>query len=267
MRCSSPVLAGLFTYPVKALRGLAHPSIEVCAAGLRGDRSWMLVDARQSPARFVTQRERPELACFAAQVSAQGALELTAPSGARFVLEPGEPTSRVRVRLWRREIEAIDEGDAVAAWWAHELCQPGLRLVRVDERAIAESAAARGFFSDAAPVLVTNLASLAALNAALYGGRGGNLPMDRFRPNLVLDGLGAWEEDSIDRLVFGEVVLRFTKPCVRCEVTTTDQSTGVRLGSEPLVTLARLRNDPDEGGATFGRYAVVERPGRVTLGQ
>jgi hypothetical protein len=90
--------------------------------------------------------------------------------------------------------------------------------------------------------------------------------MDRFRANVVVDGLPAWDEDFVDTLRIGEVTLKLVKPCVRCQVTTTDQRTGVVSSEEPLNTLARFRNDPDLGGVTFGWNAVVIRAGLVALG-
>lgn len=271
-------VAGLFSYPVKALAACAHECAELRPTGLAHDREWMLVDARRDPALFVTQREWPELATFAAEASDDG-LRLTAPTGASLVI-PGTPARgthrRIRVRVWRDELEAVDVGDEAANWLAIHLQNrtPGLRLVRfapdVVRRCNPQWVAPQSHathFADGYPVLVTNVASLDALNAALYGGRGGVLPMDRFRPNLALSGLPAWDEDHIERLTIGEVRLRLVKPCVRCEVTTTNEATGRRLGEEPLVTLARLRSNPDLGGVTFGWNAVVERPGHLALGQ
>jgi uncharacterized protein YcbX len=271
-------VAGLFSYPVKALAACAHERVEVRPTGLAHDREWMVVDARRDPAAFVSQRERPELATLRAEVTAEGGLRLATSTGASLAVAAHVPGRhrRIRVRVWRDELEAVDEGDDPAAWLAANVPgeKDGLRLVRFAPDAarwcnpqwVAPQAHAT-HFADGYPVLVTNVASLAALNAALYGGRGGALPMDRFRPNLVLDGLPAWDEDHIERLAIGEVVLRLVKPCVRCEVTTTNQATGRRLGEEPLVTLSRLRNDPDLGGVTFGWNAVVERSGRLALGQ
>jgi hypothetical protein len=107
---------------------------------------------------------------------------------------------------------------------------------------------------------VTNAASLDALNAALAA----PLPMDRFRPNIVVVGAAAYAEDGWGRLRVGGALLSPVHPCGRCEVTTIDQEFGAVLGDEPLRTLSRLRMH--DGEAVFGvRYAVA-RPGRVRLG-
>jgi len=90
--------------------------------------------------------------------------------------------------------------------------------------------------------------------------------MNRFRPNIVLSGLPAWDEDHIDTISIGSATLRLVKPCVRCQVTTTDQHSGARLSEEPLVTLGRFRNNPDLGGVTFGWNAVVEGVGTIRTG-
>jgi uncharacterized protein len=130
----------------------------------------------------------------------------------------------------------------------------------------AGDSGAHTFFADGYPLLVTNEASLADLNGRIGRSAANALPMNRFRPNLVLRGLAAWDEDHVDEIAIGELRLKLVKPCVRCIITTTDQASGSRLSEEPLNTLARFRNNPDLGGVTFGWNAIVLREGKVACG-
>ncbi len=233
----------------------------------------MWVDARVHPTRFLSQREYPELAKIAVAVQAQG-LVLQADGAAPIEVPQPDPSQAqvYTARIWKDEVRVWDAGDAAASWIAARLglTSAWMRLVHIDTRQARTSPArAPGhstWLADAYPLLIVNQASLEALNAAVYHGRGGQFPMNRFRPNLVLAGLMAWEEDTIETLTISAVRLRFVKPCIRCEILTTDQNTGTRWGEEPLLTLARLRHHADLGGASFGWYAVVEKPGALELG-
>ena len=270
MSLSEVAIAGLFCHPVKALGAAPLATADITPAGLVDDRRWMVVDTRIRPARAVTQRELATLAAIRVE-RADAAWRLIAPDGTASTLrtlQGGQDARRYRVRLWSREWDAIDAGDATAEWLAHATGMRGteLRIVECAPAGATEANRLSSFVDDAA-LLITSAPSLAALNAALYGGRGGRLPMDRFRPNIVLSGLVPWEEDHLAEIRIGTVRLRLTAPCVRCEVTATDQTSGQRSGEEPLITLSRLRSDPDRGGATFGWYAIPETPGRLALGQ
>src|SRR6185437_2405011 len=149
------------------------------------------------------------------------------------------------VRIWKDECPAYDEGEA-AARWLRELLGRDCRLVRYDpqhrrlsSRAWTAELEAENRFTDGFPVLVIGRASLDDLNARL----GTPVPMNRFRPNIVLEGLGPYEEDRIDELCGEGLRLRVVKPCARCIIPTTDQDTGQRDGQEPLRTLMKYRFD------------------------
>ena len=107
-------------------------------------------------------------------------------------------------------------------------------------------------FADGFPMLVISRASLADLNARLQK----SLPMTRFRPNLVIDGVDAFDEDRIHELRGDGVTIRLVKPCARCAITTTDQQTGERDGAEPLETLKEFRFDRALRGVMFGQNAI-----------
>ncbi len=269
-------VAGLFSYPVKSCAAVTHDRARFVTEGVLHDRSWMLVDPRASPARFLTQREHPQMATLRVKVLASGALELRSDSQSSLtVAAPSTDATPRMVRVWSSEVLAEDAGDEASRWLAEALAlRPSeVRLVRFHPEAkrlcnphYAGSSGAHTRFADGYPILVVNEASLADLNSRMGRDDARRIPINRFRPNLVVSGLAAWDEDHIDELAIGTVLLRLVKPCVRCEITTTDQITGARHSEEPLNTLSRFRNNVDLGGVTFGWNAIVLRGGDVALG-
>lgn len=263
----------LWVHPVKSCRGIALDSIRIGERGFEWDRHWMIVNARDS---FVTQRTHPKLATvepsFEPPSTGPGR-----PDGPQALLlsATGQETMRVplaaegatrEVVVWQDRCLAQDEGDA-AAEWLSALLGESVRLVRVAStmrrRANPEFAGpAPAFvgFADGFPVLVTNAASLEDLNARLPQA----IPMRRFRPNLVLEGLPAFAEDRIERLCIGPAVLRLVKPCTRCVITSTDQQSGER-STDPLPVLRGYRFDRRLKGVTFGENAVIEAGVGATL--
>ena len=267
-------VAGLFSYPIKGFRGIAHAHADVLASGLRHDREWMVVDKRHTPAKFLTQRELPAMATLTVDLINDGGLLLSTGDDDSFVVPPAASNAVLKVEVWAHETVALDAGDAAAAWVAAKLGERAghVRLVRFHpdmrrdcNRLHAGDSGAHTFFADGYPLLITSTASLADLNRRMGRDAASAMPMNRFRPNVVIDGLPAWDEDHIDTMVIGEIELKLAKPCVRCEVTTTDQASGARLSDEPLHTLGRFRNNPSFGGVTFGWNAVVIKPGHVSI--
>ncbi len=252
---NAATLRSLHVYPLKSARGISLPAAALGARGLAGDREWLLIDEQQ---RFLTQRELPQLARLSAEPHA-GHLLLRVPQRQPLHVDRSDDGRRLRVKIWKDECIAIDAGDAAAAWlsgWLQRSC----RLVRFDLQQRRLSSAqwtgdieADNAFSDGYPILVIGEASLADLNRRV----GRDLPMDRFRPNLVLAGLEPYAEDDIDELRIGAVRLRLVKPCTRCVITTTDQLTGTRDGDEPLRTLRSYRHDPQLRGVLFGQNAII----------
>jgi uncharacterized protein YcbX len=260
-----PTIAALHVYPVKSCRGIALTQADLTPRGLRHDREWMVVTPE---GRFLTQRELPRLALIAPGI-ADHELQLQAPGAGSIAvaLDAGAGPSR-EVTVWDDTVLARDEGDAVARWLS-DCLRRSVRLVRFDpsrRRATdpAWSAGRQGesAFSDGYPVLVLSRASLSDLNARLSQ----PLPLDRFRPNLVLDGCDAYAEDSLRVLQSGTAALRLVKPCTRCIITTTDQSTAARDGEEPLRTLRSYRWSSELRGVTFGQNAIVESVGTLRVG-
>lgn len=257
------MLSALRVYPVKSCRGLSVSAWEVDRLGLRLDRAFMVVDAASGT--FVTQRDEPRLARIAPAVD--GAELVLAADGAgevRVPLDrPGGP--RRRIRVWRHEGDGVDQGDDAAAWLAR-LLRRDLRLVRTPpdharrvnpERSAVEANVA---FSDGYPFLVLSQSALDPLNARLAT----PIPIDRFRPNLVVAGCEPHAEDGWRRIRVGTLELLLVKPCDRCAVTTVDQQTGERMGAEPLRTLAGYRRR--DGAVWFGQNAIALGTGRLEVG-
>jgi uncharacterized protein YcbX len=247
-------VVGLYIYPVKSARGISKPRVRVAAGGFEWDRHWMLVDAKGA---FITQRTHPQLARLVPEIS-DDLLTLTAPDlpALRLPLEPcGEG---VPVRVWDYYCTALDQGNPAAEWVSQAVGQ-SVRLVRVSPTMArvanpkyAGSAFAPVAFPDGFPILVCNQASLADLNERLPE----PIPMERFRPNLVISGVPAFAEDHIASLQMGGITLRLVKPCTRCTVPSVDQRTGER-STDPFPVLRTFRFDRTLRGVKFGENAVI----------
>ncbi|WP_144160613.1 MOSC domain-containing protein [Paraburkholderia sp. BCC1885] len=263
-----PVLSALYTYPIKSCRGIVQGEASLTSIGLAWDRHWMVVD---SDGRFVSQREYPSMARIVPMLTEADLLVHAANMPMLSVsLDIGCGRNLRQVTIWKDHLPALDEGDLAAQWFS-EVIGVSVRLVRFDD-AVQRRVSARWTGGDAAftqfadgfPLLVTVQESLDELNARLLAKGAPALPMDRFRPNLVLSGLEAYDEDFLNTISIGAdgaIVLRLVKPCARCPIPTIDQATGTRDSTwpnEPLDTMAVYRaNRLVDGGLTFGQNAIV----------
>jgi uncharacterized protein YcbX len=267
---TTPRLGSLHIYPVKSLRAVGMQEAVVEPWGLAGDRRWMLVGAGTDIA--LTQREHPRLALLAALPVGGGGLRLTAPGQPPLTVVPPAAGPLRTVRLFSRTLDVLPAGDEAGTWFSRFLGVP-VRLVHLDDpavrRPIDPEFALPGetvSLADGFPLLVTTTASLDALNTLIAAGdraEEGPLPMNRFRPNAVVDGTVPWAEDGWRRVRIGEVAFRVPKPCARCVVTTTDQDSGAR-GREPLRTLGRHRRIGS--GLVFGQNLIPEHSGTLRVG-
>jgi uncharacterized protein len=251
----------LNVYPVKSCRGIALGEASLDRWGIRHDRNWMVVDAEGC---FVSQRTQPRLALVEPALGPE-LLTLRAPGVPALELPvSGRAGLERTVTVQDDSCTALDQGEDAAAWLSGYLGQP-MRLVHIgtsfqrslDPRYVPEGGEVG--FADGYPLLVLSDASVAELNRRLAA----PLPMNRFRPNLVVTGCSAFAEDAWRRIRVGEVVLHLVKPCERCVITTVDQATAEQ-GKEPLATLATFRRYGD--GVAFGQNAVHQGPGRIRVG-
>jgi uncharacterized protein YcbX len=257
-----PILSSLHVYPIKSCGGISVPEWEVDAFGFRFDRRWMLVTPE---GHFLTQRELPALALVRVAI-AEPHLRVTAPR-APELLTPLTPQGgrAIATAVWGDPLRAVAPDHRADEWFStylgHEVNLVYLpeTVVREVDRDYAPDGGRTGF-ADGFPFLLVGEASLADLNARLAK----PLPMDRFRPNLVVSGSPAFAEDRWRRIVIGGIPMRVVKPCARCVVTTTDQATGRRDGDEPLRTLATFRRQDNQ--VMFGQNLVHYGAGRLRAG-
>lgn len=260
----------LFIYPVKSCAGIQVQQAVLRDTGLEWDRAWMVVDAE---GLFVSQRECARMVLVQPEITAD-ALVLRAPGmpELRVALQAqGAPRS---VQVWDDMVLALDMGDAAALWFSDFLLYSGLRLVRFDPavRRLSSPKWTQGQeapnqFSDGFAVLVTTEAAVEELNTRLQHAGQGPVGVERFRPNVVLSGLDAHDEDHLDLLLFQELLaqsgqgleaeMRLVKPCARCPIPNIDPATA---DSSPAVSdaLQTYRSDARVNGAiTFGMNAMV----------
>ena len=253
-------ISGLFVYPLKSARGIACSRVRLTTTGFEWDRQWMLIN---SNGVFLSQRSHPQLARVIPRIEDEE-LVLLATHLPPLRLGRVSAGRRIPVRVHRDRCLGVDEGDAAAEWATHVAGEPA-RLVRVpaaSERFADPhfAAAARLGFADGFPVLVCNQSSLEDLNTRLPQ----SIPMDRFRPNIVLEGLPAWAEDRIEALTVDGVTLRLVKPCARCTIPSVDQLTG-QPSTDPAPVLRQFRYDKVLRGLTFGENAVIVTAGAGEL--
>ncbi len=253
-------LGSLHRYPLKSARGEQLGSASVEPWGLAGDRRWMVVDP---DGLALTAREVHPLLLLDPEITATG-LRVQAPGAEPLDVAVPDPARQVPVRLWRSELTAAHAEEA-DTWLGEVLGRPAL-LVHLDDptrRPVSAEYAApddRVSFADGYPLLVTTTASLAALNdVVLERSQGAHapLPMTRFRPNIVVDGVPAWAEDDWRRVRVGGVDFRAVKGCARCVITTLDPGTA-EGGKEPIASLARIRRW--DGATWFGTNLVPDLP-------
>ena len=256
------VLRCLHIYPIKSTHRVAQVRATVNPWGLSGDRRWMIVDEH---ARFLTQRELPRMALIQAVPYDDGSLLLTA-SGHRYqmVSLPGERTDIIEVLVWKDLVPAQKAPEEASIWLSSFLGRrvnlvymydPNLRQASTKYTKPGTTVS----FADGYPLLCTTEASLTMLNEKLPT----PIPMERFRPNVVVSGGTPFEEDTWQRLRIGEVIFTVVKPCTRCTITTVDQETASR-GKEPLRTLSSFRKRG--GNVYFGENLVPEFTGIIRTG-
>lgn len=262
-------VTSLHTYPVKALRGQDHEHFAIKPRGPEGDRRFMVVDDQNV---FLTQRDTPDLARIGTRY-VDGVLHLVFNGTSVPVKIQSEP-QRANVIVWDDVVFAAIAGDEVNAAASDFLGQT-VRIAAMDEK--SERKADQDFakpgdpvsFADAFPYLIASETSLHSLNEQIAADGGDGVGMERFRPNIVVDGFPAWDEDSWKVIKVGDVLFDATNPCTRCSVTTTDQINGVRNeDNQPIRTLNRIRRSGDKSviGPLFAWNLIPRGDGVVNVG-
>ena len=267
----------LWVYPVKSCAGIQLRESELTDTGLLYDRAWMVVDTE---GEFVSQRELPRMALIQPSFK-MGQLMLRAPGMLSLHLGLDVAEGPLKVRVWDDAVDAYDMGDVAAQWFSDFLGPDApahlkkLRLARFDpevkrpcDPAWTGGVEATTQFADGFGLLVTSNASLADLNARLTAAGHAPVDMRRFRPNIVLGGVEAHDEDRVGAMTIitddSTAVIEPVKPCGRCPIPNIDPNTAI---SNPAVgdTLQTYRQDPRlDGAITFGMNAIViEGDGRV----
>jgi hypothetical protein len=255
-------LSSLVCYPIKACRGFEVDSSHIERMGLEHDRRMMVVTPE---GEFLTQRELPRLALVTPKLE-DGRLTLCAPGFDSIQLAIQSSGTPWLVNIWKSEgVHAIDQGNE-AAQWSSDWLGTSVRLVhfangyirRVNEKYVVSPDDHTGF-ADGYPILLTSEESLSDLNSRLEA----PVPMNRFRPNIVVKGCEPFAEDRWKRIRIGKVELAVVKPCARCVVTTIDKET-LEQGKEPLKTLGRYCRH--ELGAIFGQNVIPLNEGSVRPG-
>jgi uncharacterized protein YcbX len=250
-------------YPIKSLGGISLNESLVEEQGLRYDRRWMLVDGK---GKFFTQREFPKMATLKVSLENDG-LRVSDQDDTVFIPFDKNEGQEIPVEVWNSKLTAQTSADHINQWFSDAL-QTNCRLVQMNQNSnrpvnpvYAVSKQDKVSFADGYPVLLIGESSLGDLNQKLFD----PLPMNRFRPNLVVKNSEAFAEDSWRKIKVGNSIFYIVKPCARCVMTTIDQKKGVFDGKEPLKTLStyRLVKKDGESSVLFGQNLIAESAGET----
>lgn len=253
-------LSELNIYPVKSLAGISLDQSMVDAFGLVNDRRWMLVD---KDGRMLTQRKLARMCLIRPQVTTNG-IYLSAPGMPDIELTISKLASTCNAQVWNDVCKVYDAGDQAAQWLSRFL-STDCRLTYFPDDEIRQldqdyaQANDKTAFSDGFPFLLISQASLDDLNNRL----GTPVTMSRFRPNLVIKGSEAFEEDQWKRIRIGDITFRLVKPCSRCVIPTIDPDTGDK-SKEPLTTLLKYRKRNNK--VYFGQNVIADGTGELSVG-
>ena len=259
-------ITDLYIYPVKSLKGIALKEVHTGIRGFRYDREWMITDSHY---HFISQREIESMATLEASIN-KDSLILHSNTNQLSVPLDSEKLNQVRATVWDDICDAYDEGDEASNWLTNELGEykgSSLRLVRFSakgERSVPEQylngVKAQSAFSDQFPYLITSWESLSKLNQGLNEKKSKEVSMNRFRPNIVVQGVDDLEKMTASDLSCDEAQYSFglRKPCKRCKIVTINQDTGeIMEPKEPLATLVKLKFSDAIKGAFFGQNAIL----------
>lgn len=268
-------ITGLFIYPVKSMKAIPLAQAQLTSKGIQHDRLWMVV---RTNGRFVTQRDIPQLALVHTSLTEEGVVlsmdghdSITVP----FDLDDGD---QIETKVWGDVCQTVDQGEAISQWLTRALgTEDPLRLVRMKSEFSRPQNHAEILgeettidFADAAPFLVASESSLDSLNSALESRSLSPVPMNRFRPNIVVQGLEPFLEHELSGLSAESYQLKLRMPCERCVVTTIDQDTAEKDPQrQPFKTLQEINPMPgNEKAPAFAQYATLahDTPASIAVG-
>lgn len=266
-----PSISEIIIYPIKSLKGLSVQSAELTNRGLKHDRRWMLIDSQN---HFLTQRELPEMALIEVSILDDGlevksarivdSLFIPCKKEGSLKVENSENSSTIETWVFEDRVK-VELCNQNAHLWFSKVLGINCRLVYLPDysrRELSSKYSSTGEInnlSDSMPILLTSNSSLALLNEWLES----PIPMNRFRPNLIISGGSAFEEDDYKQVHIGELSFKVAKPCARCTITTIDQATGLS-SKEPLKTLSKFRSFDHK--VLFGIYLKVGSQGEIQVG-
>ncbi len=262
MNNNRTILSQLNMYPIKSARGISLTSSIVEERGLQFDRRWMLVNEHN---KFLTQREYPRMALISPSITKKELLVKAPFMQTLSIPLLVEHHSLSTVTIWDDSVQVVRVSNEADEWFSAFLkvnCKlvffPNESIRRVDTTYAHNNE--RTAFADAFPFLLISEASLEMLNSKLAE----PVPMNRFRPNIVVHGCEPFAEDRWKTIRINNIIFHPVKPCSRCVVTTTNQLTAERRSSEPLATLATFRTINNK--VMFGQNVVAEKTGSISVG-
>lgn len=257
------VLSEINIYPIKSLSGISLKNSIVENRGLQFDRRWMLVDEKNN---FLTQREFPKMATVSVEIAKDNLNVSCENQTLEIPFEPNTNES-ASVKIWSSRCRARVYETRINEWFS-DVLETNCRLVLMPEEtkrkvnyfyAVHKTDVVS--FADGYPVLLIGESSLADLNSRLDA----PIPMNRFRPNLVVSDSDAFAEDGWKQVKIGNVIFHIVKPCARCVITTIDQTKGEKQGIEPLKTLSsyRIPKRSVKKKILFGQNLIAENVGEI----
>ncbi len=253
----------LYIYPIKSLSGIAKETVEITNTGFKHDRRWMLVDDKNI---FLSQRTHPQMALLQPAETAEGIVVTHKNNPTQSITIPfyNEGKNKIQVSVWDDICEA-EEVSTICNNWFSEMLQINCKLVYMpdDTKRLVDKRYAKNnevtSFSDGYPILMIGQASLDNLNAKLDV----QIPMNRFRPNIVFIGGHAHIEDEMEMFTINDLNFLGVKPCSRCVMTTINQQNSEK-GKEPLKTLATYRTKNNK--IYFGQNVLQQQNGNIAIG-
>jgi uncharacterized protein YcbX len=253
-------ISSITVYPIKGCAGIELTQVRLDPRGLENDRKWVVVDESN---RFISQRSHPEMCRIRVELTNSG-LIVSHPDFDEQIIDSSESDGKSTVSIWDDTVVAQNSSKAAAEWFSTVLGQP-LWLARIGDdykrniRLNDNVLESEVHFGDAFPILVITEASLNNLNNRLESA----VPMNRFRPNIVISGSEAHDEDTWKEIRVGDIALSYGKKCGRCTVTTVDQITA-ESSLEPLRTLSTYRKEGSK--VCFGSYYSPTTLGQICVG-